>query len=124
MFKLAKEAYKVLNGMENRKIYDIGIVKPPPRGWYRDLDERKFQGLKSRGAAGVGGRGQVRGGSIVRGAPVLRGGSTVIKPSVNVNVSVGRGQHNAQDSQQQRGGEVMGRSFAKLASKDRIIGIF
>ena len=31
MFKLAKEAYKVLSGMENRKIYDIGIVKPPSR---------------------------------------------------------------------------------------------
>ena len=50
MFKLAKEAYKVLNGMENRKIYDIGIVKSPPRGWYRDLDKRKFRGLKPRGA--------------------------------------------------------------------------
>ena len=98
MFKLAKEAYKVLNGMENRKIYDIGIVKPPPRGWNRDLDERKFRGLKSRGAAGVGGRGQVRGGNIVRGAavPVPRGGITVTKSSVNV--SVGRGNQNVQDS--------------------------
>merc|ERR1719233_1968365 len=75
-FKLAKEAYEVLSDMEKRKIYDIGIVKPPPGGWYRDLDKRIFRGLKPRGAAGVGGRGQVRGGSIVRGAPVLRGGST------------------------------------------------
>merc|ERR1711936_246716 len=69
-----------------------------------DLDKRIFRGLKPRGVAGVGGRGQVRGGSVVRGAPVLRGGSIVINSSVNV--SVGRGNQNVQGSQQQRRGVV------------------
>jgi len=123
-FKLAKEAYEVLSDMEKRKIYDIGIVKPPPGGWYRDLDKRIFRGLKPRGAAGVGGRGQVRGGSVVRGAPVLRGGSIVINSSVNV--SVGRGNQNVQGSQQQRrgvvprggrGGPAVGRGIPRGASR-------
>ena len=123
-FKLAKEAYEVLSDMEKRKIYDIGIVKPPPGGWYRDVDKRIFRGLKPRGAAVGAGRGQMRGGGILRGAPVpvVRAGSTIIKPSVNV----GRGSQNSQYSQQQRrgeglrggrGGPVTGRGMARGASR-------
>jgi len=90
-FKLAKEAYEVLSDMEKRKIYDIGLVKPPPGGWYRDLDKRIFRGLKPRGGGMV--RGQLGGVSIRggRGIPLPRGVDVVRTTVKGPSMARGRG---------------------------------
>ena len=67
-FKLAKEAYELLSDHDKRKMYDSGRVKPPPGGWYQDVEQSIAQFVQTRGP--LRGRGMVRG---VRGNVILRG---------------------------------------------------
>ena len=88
-FKLAKEAYELLSDHDKRKMYDSGRVKPPPGGWYQDVEQSIAQFVQSRGPLGGRGslrgvRGGVRGGVIIRGAmrPQIRG---QVRPPIRLN---------------------------------------
>jgi len=70
-FKLVKEAYETLSDNSRRQIFDGGEVKPPPGGWYQDLDSKVLEGVRPPGAL----RGMIRGGA--RG--FQRGGGIVVR---------------------------------------------
>jgi len=47
-FKLAKEGYEILSNKETRKSHENGTAKPPPGGWYRDIDKRMLNKLRQQ----------------------------------------------------------------------------
>ena len=49
----------MLSDNDKRKLYDSGDVKPPPGGWYVDLDPKILNNLQPRlGAASMAMRGR------------------------------------------------------------------
>ena len=87
-FKLAKEAYELLSDHDKRKMYDSGRLKPPPGGWYQDVEQNIAQFVQSRAplrgrGTARGTRGAVRGNVVLRGniRPLLRG---QVRPPIRV----------------------------------------
>merc|ERR1719445_2219237 len=84
-FKLAKEAYELLSDHDKRKMYDSGRVKPPPGGWYQDVEQTVAQFVQSR--APLRGRGMTRGvRGPIRGGIVIRGNIRPVRPLIRGHV--------------------------------------
>ena len=84
-FKLAKEAYELLSDHDKRKMYDSGRVKPPPGGWYQDVEQTVAQFVQSR--APLRGRGMTRGvRGPIRGGIVIRGNIRPVRPLIRGQV--------------------------------------